>query len=107
MTVARPWHWRFLIRCITIRFMNPKNLFLAAILLAFCVVMLNQAQTPPANRPNNDLGYTDTPMLPGLPWHVHDPDRPHPAVITPATQPGGPPSDAIVLFDGTDLARWE
>ena len=22
---------------------------------------------------NNDLGFTDTPMLPGLPYHVHDP----------------------------------
>jgi hypothetical protein len=28
---------------------------------------------------NTNLGYTDTPMLPGLPYHVHDPARPHPA----------------------------
>jgi hypothetical protein len=53
-----------------------------------------------------DLGYTDTPMLPGLPYHVHDPARPHPAVVTPAAQPGGAPSDAIVLFDGKDLSKW-
>jgi hypothetical protein len=53
-----------------------------------------------------DLGYTDTPMLPGLPYHVHDPARPHPAVVTPAAQPGGAPSDAIVLFDGRDLSKW-
>jgi len=54
----------------------------------------------------NDLGYTDTPMLPGLAYHVHDPARPHPAVVTPAAQPGGAPSDAIVLFAGQDLSQW-
>src|SRR6476646_9910468 len=56
---------------------------------------------------NNDLGFTDTPMLPGLPYHVHDPARPYPPVVTPAAQPGGRPSDAIVLFDGKDLSAWE
>jgi hypothetical protein len=55
---------------------------------------------------NNDLGYTDTPMLPGLPYHVHDPARPHPPVVTPGAQPGAAPSDAIVLFDGRDLSKW-
>jgi hypothetical protein len=55
---------------------------------------------------NNDLGYTDTPILPGLPYRVHDPARPHPPVVTPASQVGGAPSDAIVLFDGRDLSQW-
>ena len=32
-------------------------------------------------------GYKDTPMLPGNRWHVHDPDRPQPAVVTPGTPP--------------------
>jgi hypothetical protein len=59
------------------------------------------------NANNSDLGFTDTPMLPDLPFHVHDPARPHPRVVTPATQPGGPPSDAVVLFDGKDLSSWE
>ena len=62
------------------------------------------AQTAPAT--NHDLGFTDTPMLPGLPWHVHDPARPHPKVVTPASVPGGAPSDAVVLFDGTSLSHW-
>jgi hypothetical protein len=53
-----------------------------------------------------DLGYTDTPIVPGTPYHVHDPARPHPKVVTPAAQPGGAPSDAIVLFDGTSLSQW-
>jgi hypothetical protein len=54
-----------------------------------------------------DLGFTDTPMLPNMPWHVHDPARPHPPVVTPATTPGGAPSDAIVLFDGAGLSKWQ
>src|ERR1700735_425273 len=50
-------------------------------------------------------GYTDTPTLPSGKWHVHDPNRPVPPVVTPgATFSDGapPPSDAIVLFDGHD-----
>jgi hypothetical protein len=56
---------------------------------------------------SHDLGYDDTPMLPGLPFHVHDPQRPHPPVVTPSAQAGGAPSDAIVLFDGKDLSQWQ
>src|SRR5579872_3776408 len=56
---------------------------------------------------SHDLGFDDTPMLPGLPYHVHDYLRPHPHVVTPASEPGGPPSDAIVLFDGKDLSKWK
>lgn len=33
-------------------------------------------------------------------------DWPEPKVITPGTA-GGPPSDAIVLFDGKDLSKWK
>ncbi|WP_164102719.1 3-keto-disaccharide hydrolase [Candidatus Laterigemmans baculatus] len=54
------------------------------------------------------IGSTDGPQLPGQPWRVHDLFRPQPRVVTPAdtelTVP--PPSDALVLFDGTDLALW-
>jgi hypothetical protein len=56
-------------------------------------------------------GYTDTPMIPGSTFCVHDPNRPQPRVVTPpsaSTQdaPGSVPSDATVLFDGTDLSGW-
>ncbi|MCS6775109.1 MAG: DUF1080 domain-containing protein [Chloroherpetonaceae bacterium] len=57
------------------------------------------------------LGYKDTPILPDSGYHVHDGDRPQPPVVTPGA-PGTselitpPPSDAIVLFDGTDLRHW-
>src|SRR5260370_26897906 len=70
----------------------------------FCLAIsraITMAQ--PANRA---LGFTDTPMLPGLRYHVHDPNRPHPPVVTPAAEPGGAPSDAIMLFDGKDLSKW-
>jgi hypothetical protein len=75
----------------------PICLIALAVPALFC-------QTPP--QANHDLGFTDTPMLPGLPFHVHDPARPHPPVVTPSTEPGGAPSDAIVLFDGHDLSKW-
>lgn len=45
-------------------------------------------------------------------WAVHDESRPKPKVVTPGIpsttrQPGRPPSDAIVLFDGRDLSQWK
>ena len=53
-------------------------------------------------------GYTDTPLIPGSTWRVHDRDRPLPAIVEPGTGDIGvtPPADAIVLFDGTNLDQW-
>ena len=53
-----------------------------------------------------ELGYTDTPPIPGQKWRVHDVDRPAPPLVKPGGAPGAPPSDAIVLFGGKDLSKW-
>jgi 3-keto-disaccharide hydrolase len=53
-------------------------------------------------------GFQDTPMQPDGKWHVHDPARPQPPIVTSGTfsENATPPSDAIVLFDGKDLSQW-
>ena len=47
----------------------------------------------------------------GQRWLVHDMNRPTPPVVTPGVastqdKAGTAPSDAVVLFDGTDLSQW-
>lgn len=81
--------------------MNSRNLICLLSAACFCLgaALLAQQKKP-------GPGYTDTPMLPGQPWHVHDPNRPHPNPVTPGKVLGEAPSDAIVLFDGHDLSRW-
>jgi hypothetical protein len=44
-------------------------------------------------------------------WPAHDRERPQPPVVTPGTSStdekvGKAPSDAVVLFDGTELSQW-
>lgn len=66
-----------------------------------------QFQVPPMPvLPNNGLGETDQAMIPGQPWRIRDLNRPKPVTVRPGRHAGDPPSDAIVLFDGTDLSHW-
>jgi len=60
------------------------------------------------------VGYKDTPPLAstGGEFLVHDLDRPVPTYVTPGRTStddgaGTAPSDALVLFDGGDLAAWK
>ena len=58
---------------------------------------------------NGVAGFQDTPLQPDGKWHVHDPARPQPPIVTPGatfSQNATPPGDAIVLFDGKDLSQW-
>jgi hypothetical protein len=76
---------------------------MGAAFMAICSLVVGQDQ--------RKVGFKDTPLLPGGKWHVHDGDRPLPQVVTPGTsstqdEPGRPPSDAVVLFDGKDLSHW-
>jgi hypothetical protein len=73
------------------------------------------AQTVPAAPPKNVevtidgvAGFQDTPLQPDGKWHVHDPARPQPPIVTPGAFSimAAPPSDAISLFNGTDLSNW-
>ena len=99
---------------------NPGSRLLACALLLYLAVALawlaapgSPAQAQRAKKTAKDYptGYSDTPLLPGGKWRVHDINRPRPRVVTPGTastqnQAGRPPSDAIVLFNGNDLSNW-
>jgi len=85
---------------------NAPLLLLAILGLPALFVL---AADTPSGKPASPEGYTDTPMLPGGKWHVHDPNRPLPPVVTPGknfSQMADAPSDAVVLFDGKDLSKW-
>ena len=74
---------------------------LAALTLAILVV--SPMRLPAAE------GYTNTPVIPGTSWHVHDPNRPIPRVVQPSepfSLKTTAPSDAVILFDGKDFSKW-
>lgn len=61
----------------------------------------------PMDAEEKSLGYQNTPIIPGTEYHVHDGERPQPRVI----EAGGAvsvkaPSDAKILFGGSDLDAW-
>ncbi len=85
----------------------PRGRPLAVLAAGLCGFALVAVAADPA-KPKAD-GYTDTPMLPGGKWHVHDPARPQPPVVAPGatfSHMAPAPADAVVLFDGKDLSKW-
>ncbi len=80
----------------------------AALATALCAVPVSAQDKPePKPQPAPPEGYTDTPIIPGQIWHVHDKYRPRPALVKPADKLGDAPADAVVLFDGKSLDAWQ
>src|SRR5258708_19566795 len=84
---------------VTLHPMSYRKAFYLVCAIALCLAACLMAQ-------KKNPGYSDTAIVPGQSWHVHDSDRPHPNMVQPGKVLGAPPSDATVLFDGTDLSRW-
>jgi hypothetical protein len=76
---------------------TTRSLVLASALLAAGAFVLAQQPAPPAATP-----------APKPDPHAHEvpPPKNPPRVVTAGATPGAPPSDAVVLFDGRDLASW-
>jgi len=78
---------------------------LLACLLAGACLAAELARPEPSNPID---GYTNSPIIPGTKWHVHDPNRPQPKWVRPPYdgKPVPAPHDATVLFDGKSLENW-
>ncbi len=78
------------------------------VLLAAAIGLTGVLGAARAAEEKSPTGYTDTPLLPGSPWRVHDAHRPRPRVVAPAKsgQAAAAPSDATILFDGRNLDAW-
>ena len=87
-------------------FFGPSTVRSGGEAVGVAALLAAQGAAPARGSGSPEEGFTDTPTVPGQPYHVHDPGRPRPVVIAPATQVGQPPSDAVVLFDGKDLSKW-
>ncbi|MBM3824366.1 MAG: DUF1080 domain-containing protein [Verrucomicrobia bacterium] len=83
--------------------MNSLERFLALAALGGAATLLVFAA-------DGKLGYSNTPLVPGTRWHVHDGDRPQPRIVTPGksfSHQALAPSDAKILFDGTSFNQWQ
>src|SRR5262245_62765538 len=72
--------------CRSTRPINMLTRLLAAFSLALAILSPVRAE--------------DAEYLTGIEW-------PEPPIITPGKTDSGPPSDAVILFDGKDLSAWE
>lgn len=84
--------------------MNKLTLILLLVVILLLGANLKLGGVTPAQ-----LGLAETPLIPGQKWRMHDRDRPMPDVVIPGDQTllASPPSDATVLFDGTDLEHFQ
>ena len=87
--------------------MNRRRIAVVAVtvVLVFCLLYAAKAiaaELVKAKDGSGVVGYKDTPVLPWCGYHVHDPDRPKPAKVTPG-RGASPPMRSF--FDGTDLSQ--
>ena len=81
-------------------------------LLISTQLLLVEARQPPPATGAAQVGQSDPSGRGGRgsgglpPPNPIDENAPPPPLVTPAASPGDPPSDAVVLFDGTDLSKW-
>ena len=83
--------------------------FFVLVCIGYLCAHVSAADVVLVTNASGSYGYKDTPKLPWCQWLVHDPDRPAPRRVDPgkAGQPAPLPSDAVVLFDGTNTANWQ
>lgn len=80
-----------------------KKYIYIAIILPLAISAYAQEQQRPINRPDQQQNDPNR-MTPGM-TEIMDPEVP---IIQPGIKYGDPPSDAIVLFNGTDInTEWE
>jgi len=81
--------------------MRSHSSFALALALTGCLVLPAAAQQPAAAQPSQQ-----PPAQPrGNPADT-EVWEPVPKMVTPGANPGAPPSDAVILFDGTNLDQW-
>jgi hypothetical protein len=80
--------------------LHRMKLLLPILLLAAVSARAADSKAKADEKPS-PIGYSDTPVIPGTQWKVHDIDRPRPVAVAPGKENAAAPSDAIVIFDGT------
>jgi len=91
-----------------VRILTPSLTMIGASAV-WLVTALPAADLSHAKDGSGVYGYKDTPKLPWCDYLVHDCDRPAPPRVNVGAGPERPtpPSDAIVLFAGKDLTKWQ
>jgi len=82
-------------------------LSLAALALSVLVPACASAQQQPQYTPQQVEEVRRKALEMGLLLPPHEAPKKEPVVVKPGANPGDPPSDAIILFDGKDLSGWK